>query len=81
MRDNANVAEQIKAIQDHRRIVSQASEHNPPPRIAATRHGQQLPWCASRYRYSRRHKPQPSRGKAKLSSTSRPPAPPPAPAR
>ena len=35
-RDNANVAEQIKAIQDQLgRIISQASEQNAPPRIAA----------------------------------------------
>ena len=35
-RDNANVAEQIKAIQDQlARVISQASEQNAPPRIAA----------------------------------------------
>ena len=83
-RDNANVAEQIKAIQDQLgRIISQASEHNAPPRVAAASPRPAAPVVRKPVPLlsSPQATAQPKAEKPKLSSTSRPPAPPPAPAR
>ena len=82
-RDNANVAEQIKAIQDQLgRIISQASEHNAPPRVAAASPRPAAPVVRKPVPLlsSPQATAQPKAEKPKLSSTSRPPAPPPAPA-
>ncbi len=82
-RDNANVAEQIKGIQDQlARVISQASEQNPPPKIAAT--PPRLPAPPPRPAVPAVRKPvptvssapaaaQPKAEKPKLSSASRPP--------
>ena len=83
-RDNANVAEQIKAIQDQLgRIISQASEHNAPPRVAAASPRPAAPVVRKPLPLlsSPQATAQPKAEKPKLSSTSRPPAPAPAPAR
>ena len=76
--DNANVAEQIKAIQDQlARVISKASKQNAPPRIAAA----PSPPTAAVARKpvpalsSPQATAQPKAEKPKLSSTSRPPAP------
>jgi hypothetical protein len=82
-RDNANVAEQIKAIQDQMgRIISQASEHNAPPRVAAASPRPAAPVVRKPLPLlsSPQATAQPKAEKPKSSSTSLPPAPPPAPA-
>jgi hypothetical protein len=83
-RDNANVAEQFKAIQDQLgRIISQAAEHNAPPRVAAASPRPAAPVVRKPVPLlsSPQATAQPNAEKPKLSSTSRPPAPPPVPAR
>ena len=84
-RDNANVTEQIKAIQDQlARVISQASERNAPPKIAAT--PPRLPPPPPRPAASAARNPvplvlsplaaaQPKGEKPKLSSASPPPPP------